>query len=69
MDQGLATDLSLEVDMYESSPSAEYESWFLMEPIEEEEEAPAPALTATAAAAPAPALNAAATASALAGGV
>ena len=36
--------------MYDDSPSAEYESWFLMELIEEEE-VPAPALTAAAIAA------------------
>ena len=32
VDNGAATDLSLESSMYDGSPSAEYESWLLLEP-------------------------------------
>ena len=35
MDQGRTTDLSLDATMYDTSPSAEYESWLLLEPHEE----------------------------------
>jgi hypothetical protein len=33
VDNGAATDLSLESSMYDGSPSAEYESWLLLEPV------------------------------------
>ena len=33
VDNGAATDLSLESSMYDGSPSAEYESWLLFEPV------------------------------------
>ena len=31
MDKGCATDLSLDVNMYDTSPSASYQSWMLLE--------------------------------------
>ena len=33
VDNGAATDLSLESSMYDCSPSAEYQSWLLLEPV------------------------------------
>ena len=33
VDNGAATDLSLESSMYDGSPSAEYELWLLLEPV------------------------------------
>ena len=38
IDQGCTTDLSLAGYMYDTSPSADYESWLLLEEIEEGEE-------------------------------
>ena len=38
IDGGETTDLSLEAAMYDTSPSADYESWLLLEP--EPEQAP-----------------------------
>ena len=42
IDEGARTDLALEANEYDPSPSANYESWLLLEPIP----APAPAASA-----------------------
>ena len=34
-EEGDTTDLSLEVSEYDSSPDADYQSWFILEPVEE----------------------------------
>ena len=36
MDEGETTDLSLEANMYDVSPSADYQSWMLLEPEQPE---------------------------------
>ena len=39
MDKGRTTDLSLEAAMYDISPSADYESWLLLEEVPPQVEA------------------------------
>lgn len=44
IDEGARTDLALEANEYDPSPSADYESWVLLEPVPMP--APAPAASA-----------------------
>ena len=39
IDKGETTDLSLDAVMYDTSPSADYESWLLLEQEKEQEQA------------------------------
>ena len=43
IDKGAQTDLALELHEYDTSPSADYESWMLLEPEPSAVPAPAPA--------------------------
>jgi hypothetical protein len=46
IDKGAQTDLALELHEYDTSPSADYESWLLLEPEPSAVPAPAPAASA-----------------------
>jgi hypothetical protein len=46
IDEGAQTDLALELHEYDTSPSADYESWMLLEPEPSAVPAPAPAASA-----------------------
>ena len=46
IDKGAQTDLALELHEYDTSPSADYESWMLLEPEPSAVPAPAPAASA-----------------------